>query len=113
MPPGNEPDANDIRSDNAITDPPGDTERPDTLDPAKDVISENRILTKVKLTRNSLCNVQVSHWYVPFGERILFLVRLPLIIRGLRIGRGVFRRPKYRAKIPNKTTPVVTDTKTT
>lgn len=37
--PGNEPDASDIRSDRAITEPPGDIERADTLDPAKDVIS--------------------------------------------------------------------------
>lgn len=38
--PGKEPDANDIRSEKATTDPPGDTERADALDPAKDIISK-------------------------------------------------------------------------
>lgn len=45
------------------------------------------------------------HLRLPFGDRMLFLVRLPLTIRGRRIGRGVFRRPRYLAKTPNKTTP--------
>lgn len=38
--PGNEPDASDILSDIATTDPPGDIERAETLDPAKEVASE-------------------------------------------------------------------------
>lgn len=33
---GKEPDANDKRSENATTDPPGDIERADALEPAKD-----------------------------------------------------------------------------
>lgn len=37
--PGNEPDANESRSESATTEPPGDTDRADTLDPAKDNIS--------------------------------------------------------------------------
>lgn len=37
--PGNEPDANDILSDRATTDPPGDIERADTLDPATEFTS--------------------------------------------------------------------------
>lgn len=37
--PGNEPDASDILSDMATTEPPGDIERAETLDPAKEVTS--------------------------------------------------------------------------
>lgn len=37
--PGNEPDANERRSERATTEPPGDIDRADTLDPAKDMIS--------------------------------------------------------------------------
>lgn len=40
--PANEPDANDKRSDRATTEPPGDIERADILDPAKDVISNSK-----------------------------------------------------------------------
>lgn len=39
--PANEPDANDKRSDRATTEPPGDMERADTLDPAKEVMSDS------------------------------------------------------------------------
>lgn len=49
---------------------------------------------------------------LPFGDRILFLVRLPLTILGRRIGRGVFRRPRYLANTPNKTTPAESDANT-
>lgn len=44
---------------------------------------------------------------------MLFLVRLPLTILGRRIGRGVFRRPRYLAKTPNRTTPAESDANTT
>lgn len=37
--PGNDPDARESRSERATTDPPGDMDRADTLDPAKDSIS--------------------------------------------------------------------------
>lgn len=50
---------------------------------------------------------------LPFGDRMLFLVRLPLITLGRRIGRDVFRRPKYRAKTLNSTTPADKDAKMT
>lgn len=49
---------------------------------------------------------------LPFGDRILFLVRRPLTIRGRRMGREVFRLPKYLAKTPNKTTPADKDANT-
>lgn len=45
--PANEPDANDKRSDKATIEPPGDMERADTLDPAKEVISDLRDQNKV------------------------------------------------------------------
>lgn len=38
-PAGREPDANDKRSENAITDPPGDIDRADALEPANEIIS--------------------------------------------------------------------------
>lgn len=50
---------------------------------------------------------------VPFGDRMLFLVRRPLTILGRRIGRDAFRRPKYLAKTLNSTTPADTDAKIT
>lgn len=40
--PANEPEASDKRSDKATIEPPGDIERADTLDPAKEVISSWR-----------------------------------------------------------------------
>lgn len=40
MTPANEPDANDKRSDKATIEPPGDIDRADTLEPAKEVISD-------------------------------------------------------------------------
>lgn len=38
-PAGREPDANDKRSENATTDPPGDIDRADAFEPAKEMIS--------------------------------------------------------------------------
>lgn len=49
---------------------------------------------------------------LPFGDRILFLVRRPLTNRGRRMGLGVFRRPRYLAKTPSKTTPADSDANT-
>lgn len=40
MIPGNEPDANDRRSENATMEPPGEMDLADALEPAKDTISE-------------------------------------------------------------------------
>lgn len=39
MMPGIDPDANDNRSDSAMIEPPGDTDRADAFDPANDIIS--------------------------------------------------------------------------
>lgn len=49
---------------------------------------------------------------LPFGDRMLFLVRRPLINRGRRMGLGVFRRPRYLAKTPSRTTPADSDANT-
>lgn len=50
---------------------------------------------------------------LPFGDLMLFLVRLPLTTLGRRIGRGVFRRPRYLASTLKSTTPADSDAKTT
>lgn len=50
---------------------------------------------------------------LPFGDLMLFLVRLPLTILGRRIGRGAFRRPRYLANTLNSTTPADNDANTT
>lgn len=42
-PAGNDPDARDKRSENATTDPPGDIDRADALEPAKEIISGKKL----------------------------------------------------------------------
>lgn len=61
--------------------------------------------------RNS-SNCKIVILNLPFGDRILFLVRRPLTIRGRRMGLGAFRRPRYLARTPSKTTPADSDANT-
>lgn len=113
--PGSEPDANDKRSDNATADPPGDTDRADTFEPANDIISaQQQQINQILETTQKKESTTIKTWLsLPFGDRMLFLVRRPLTSLGRRIGLGAFRRPRYRAKTLNKTTPAVIDTRTT
>lgn len=59
-----------------------------------------------------LLNFEGELLELPFGDRILFRVRRPLTNRGRRMGLGVFRRPRYLAKTPSKTTPADSDANT-
>lgn len=61
--PANEPDANDKRSDRATTEPPGDTERADTLDPAKEVMSDAWNETKQNKTKQKCHTVELATVY--------------------------------------------------
>lgn len=70
----------------------------------------------VQYSTEKLIQMQCHSRYpgtLPLGERILFRVLRPLTSRVRRTGLGVFRRPKYRAKTLNKTTPADIDNKTT
>lgn len=50
---------------------------------------------------------------LPFGDRMLFRVRLPPTLRVRRIGRIAFFRRKYLANTPSNATPAVTEITTT
>lgn len=109
--PGIDPDASDNLSENAMIDPPGDTDRADVLDPANDIISAAQwdIWFKYSIKNENVIFVN----RLPFGDRILFLVLLPPTLRVRRIGRIAFFRRKYLASTPNNATPAVTETTTT
>lgn len=64
MPLGREPDANDKRSDNATTEPPGDIDRADALEPAKDIISaESKGKNKWAIEIDEFADRLVTVWW--------------------------------------------------
>lgn len=62
---------------------------------------------------SSVCVLSVILFYIPFGLRILFLLRLPPTLRFRLIGLGDFLRLKYLASTPNRATLANTETITT